>query len=109
MKDVAIVRIEQLSPFPFDKVADYCAQYGPDCEVVWAQEEPKNMGPWYYVDDRIATAVRHYLPDFAHDHGRATLYSRGTMSSPAEGYGDVHAREQDRIVSGAILGDTVQK
>ena len=105
VKDVAIVRIEQLSPFPFDKVAQFCEQYGPDCEVVWAQEEPKNMGPWFYVDDRIATACRHYLPDFPYNHGRAKLYSRQTMSSPADGYADVHLREQNRIVSGAILGD----
>ena len=109
VKDVAIVRIEQLSPFPFDKVADYVSQYGPGCEVVWAQEEPKNMGPWYYVDDWIATSVRHYLPDYSHDHGRATLYSRPTMSSPAEGYGDVHARQQNEIIEGAILNNKVQK
>lgn len=55
--DVAIVRLEQIAPFPFDKVAKHCAAF-PNAEVVWVQEEPQNMGAWTYVDRRIATSTR---------------------------------------------------
>ncbi|MBX9722668.1 MAG: hypothetical protein K2X81_14815 [Candidatus Obscuribacterales bacterium] len=57
IKDIAIVRIEQLAPFPWDKVAEECAFYA-NAEVMWVQEEPKNMGPWSFVQPRISTATR---------------------------------------------------
>jgi len=97
--DVAIVRIEQLSPFPFDKVAENVKLY-PNAEVVWAQEEPKNMGCWYFVQDRILTATR----ELNGEEIRPTYVGRKTMASPAEGWGDVHAQEQSRIVREAVVG-----
>lgn len=57
ISDVAIVRVEQLAPFPWDKVAREAARYH-KAEVVWVQEEPKNMGAWSFVQPRIATATR---------------------------------------------------
>jgi len=48
IKNVAIVRVEQLAPFPFDKVSDQLAKYK-NSEVFWIQEEPKNMGPWNWI------------------------------------------------------------
>merc|ERR1719161_1710419 len=57
IKDVAIVTLEQICPFPFDYVAEAINKY-PNAEVVWAQEEPKNMGAYYFVQDRIQTATR---------------------------------------------------
>jgi 2-oxoglutarate dehydrogenase E1 component len=57
LKDVAIVRVEQLAPFPWDHVADECHRYS-NAEVVWVQEEPKNMGAWAFVQPRISTATR---------------------------------------------------
>lgn len=80
IKDVAIVRIEQLAPFPFDIVAKNVALY-PEAEVVWAQEEPKNMGAWYYVQERIVTATRDLNGAAKH----ATYIGRKTMASPADG------------------------
>jgi 2-oxoglutarate dehydrogenase E1 component len=56
-KDIAIVRIEQLAPFPWDKVAEECAHYK-NAQIVWCQEEPKNMGAWSFVQPRIETATR---------------------------------------------------
>ena len=55
--DVAVVRLEQLAPFPWDKVAAEAALY-PAAQAVWCQEEPKNMGAWSFVQPRIATATR---------------------------------------------------
>ncbi|KDO20700.1 oxoglutarate dehydrogenase [Saprolegnia parasitica CBS 223.65] len=55
--DIAIVRVEQIAPFPFDKVAEYSAKY-PNAEVKWVQEEPENMGFWTYVSPRFETALK---------------------------------------------------
>jgi 2-oxoglutarate dehydrogenase E1 component len=57
IKDVAIARVEQISPFPFDKVAEEQARF-PNAEIVWVQEEPMNMGAWTYVQPRLETALR---------------------------------------------------
>mgnify|MGYP002038327858 CR=1 FL=1 len=99
--DVALVRVEQISPFPFHDVAEEMARY-PNAELVWAQEEPKNMGAWYYVQDRFMTATRMLNGKEV----RPAYVGRGTMASTAEGYGDVHTQEQRQIVETA-LSDTV--
>lgn len=48
----------QIAPFPYDLVKEECDKY-PDAEVVWSQEEHKNMGGWSYVQPRVATALNH--------------------------------------------------
>ena len=55
--DVAIARLEQIAPFPFDLVAAEVARF-PGAQVVWVQEEPRNMAAWFYVAPRIASATR---------------------------------------------------
>ena len=55
--DIAVARIEQISPFPFDLVKRHAENF-PNAEIVWAQEEPKNQGPWGYVRPRIETSLR---------------------------------------------------
>ena len=55
--DVAIARVEQIAPFPFDAVAAEVARF-PNAQVVWVQEEPRNMGAWFYVWPRIMSATR---------------------------------------------------
>ena len=50
---VAIVRVEQLYPFPAAQVRDILARYPPTAEVVWAQEEPRNMGAWRFVREQM--------------------------------------------------------
>jgi 2-oxoglutarate dehydrogenase E1 component len=55
--DVAIIRMEQIAPFPFDRVQEKIAMY-PNAEVMWCQEEPKNMGCWSYVAPRIGTSFQ---------------------------------------------------
>ena len=95
--DVAIVRLEQISPFPFDKVAAQMAQYS-NAEIVWAQEEPKNMGCWTYVQDRFMTATN----ILNNKEIRPAYVGRAPMASPAEGYGAVHNREQSNLVKLAM-------
>lgn len=54
---VAITRLEQISPFPYDLVSRELQRF-PSAEVVWVQEEPKNMGAWSYVQPRLLTSAR---------------------------------------------------
>ncbi|XP_042238789.1 2-oxoglutarate dehydrogenase, mitochondrial-like isoform X2 [Homarus americanus] len=55
---IAIARVEQIAPFPYDLIKQECDKY-PDAELVWSQEEHKNMGAWSYIQPRIATALNH--------------------------------------------------
>ncbi|MCK5445961.1 MAG: 2-oxoglutarate dehydrogenase E1 component, partial [Rhodospirillaceae bacterium] len=57
IKDVAIIRVEQLYPFPWKGILQQLGRY-PNAEVVWAQEEPANMGSWFFVGQRIETIMR---------------------------------------------------
>ena len=95
--DVALVRLEQFSPFPFNEVARELRKY-PSAELVWCQEEPKNMGAWYFVRDRLLTTTRTINEKVL----RPAYVGRRTMASPAEGYGDVHLREQSKILKTAL-------
>jgi len=102
--DVAIARIEQIQPFPFDKVAQVVKSY-PNAEVVYMQEEPKNMGCWTFVQDRILTACKKLL-------GKAVFpayIGRPTMASTAEGYGSVHVKQQNALIDLAICSSEVTK
>ena len=92
--DVAIVRVEQLSPFPFDKVAEQASLY-PNATLVWAQEEPQNMGFWSYVEPRIETAVKKVCKDAR----RAAYVGRPTSAAPATGFNALHHKEQEKIIT----------
>ena len=90
----AIVRQEMLYPFPADELRTVLSGYPGLREVVWAQEEPRNMGAWSFVQERL----RALLPE-----GVSLRYAgRPERASPAEGYPAVHAAEQARIVGEAV-------
>ena len=90
----AIVRQELLAPFPAEEIRAVLGRYPSVREVVWAQEEPKNMGAWGYVQEKIQAL----LPA-----GVTLRYAgRPERASPAEGYPAVHAAEQARIVGEAV-------
>ncbi len=91
--EVAVARLEQLYPFPVGQAAELLRGYPNLREVVWAQEEPQNMGPW--------RAIRHRLEEAA--AGVPLRYvGRPWRASTSEGYPTAHAREQDRIVRKAL-------
>jgi 2-oxoglutarate dehydrogenase E1 component len=85
-KDVALVRIEQLHPFPATQVDELLKKYK-SAKLFWAQEEPENMGYWAYL-------LRTY---FRYDH-QAELIARRPAASPATGYYKVHNAEQENLV-----------
>jgi 2-oxoglutarate dehydrogenase E1 component len=88
--DVAIARVELLYPFAKEQLAELLASYPNLKEVVWAQEEPRNMGSWKVMSRR--------LPDVLPEGVELGYVGRPTRASPGEGYSVSHAREQQRIV-----------
>ena len=83
IKDVALIRVEQISPFPFDLVKEQM-DLMPNAELVWCQEEPKNQGCWQYVRPRIETASKGLE---GNDAPRAAQYcGRVTAASTATGF-----------------------
>jgi len=92
---VALVRVEQLYPFVSARVEEILAQYAPATEVVWAQEEPHNMGPWRFIDER-------FQPILATSGRRLRYVGRPESASPATGSGKRHQQEQSAIVAAAL-------
>jgi 2-oxoglutarate dehydrogenase E1 component len=89
--NVALVRVEMLYPFPGSEIRAIGQRY-PEAELVWAQEEPKNMGSWTYIAPRIRDCT-----------GREPRYvGRPLRASPAEGHADTHETEQNRLTAEAV-------
>ncbi len=88
LKDVAVVRIEQLHPFPEKQMAAILKKYK-GATVVFAQEEPSNMGPLSYI--------QRMMPD-----QKIEFVSRKASASPATGFKKVHDVEQSKIVNQAL-------
>ena len=94
---IAVARIEQLYPFPVAAARETIARYPALDEIVWAQEEPQNMGAW--------RSIRHRLDDAARSSSSVagvTYVGRSWRASPSEGYPTAHQIEQDRIVRAAL-------
>ncbi len=93
-ENVAIARVELLYPFAKEQLRELIASYPNLKEVVWAQEEPRNMGCWKVMSRR--------LPDLMPEGVELGYVGRPTRASPGEGYSVAHAREQERIVLTAL-------
>jgi 2-oxoglutarate dehydrogenase E1 component len=95
--DIAIIRIEQLYPFPISWLGVRLSQY-PNAEVVWCQEEPENMGAWHFVDRRIDRA----LSAIDVKAKRPVYIGRPEAASPATGSARTHLKEQTDLVDRAL-------
>lgn len=95
--DVAIIRVEQLYPWPKETVLKELARY-PNAEVVWAQEEPANMGPWTFVERRI----EFILEELSHKVRKAHYVGRKAAAAPATGVHKNHVYEQALLVEQAL-------
>ncbi|KAJ2232019.1 2-oxoglutarate dehydrogenase E1 component [Coemansia sp. RSA 485] len=101
VRDVAISRIEQLHPFPWDLVRDHVEKY-PNCEFVWAQEEPLNMGSWAHVEPRLRTIFN----NTENHKGKAIRYAGRDPSGPvATGNHKQHVFEEWAFTSQALFGE----
>ncbi len=94
---VAVARIEQLYPFPLELVTELIASYPAVDEVIWAQEEPQNMGAWRSIRHRLEEAAAQ-----ATSGARVRYVGRTWRASTSEGYPTLHQYEQDRIVRAAL-------
>jgi len=101
--DVAIVRVEQLYPWPKETLAREFAKYK-NAEVVWCQEEPANMGSWTFVDRRLE-----YVLDGIDIKAKRPVYAgRLPAASPATGLMKNHVREQNQICEWALITPLAQ-
>ncbi|MFZ9652714.1 MAG: 2-oxoglutarate dehydrogenase E1 component [Steroidobacteraceae bacterium] len=91
--DVALVRLEQLYPFPVAEYEAIIKKYGNAKEIVWCQEEPQNQGAWYQIRHQLDRPLA----------GRELLYAgRAPAAAPATGIAKVHDAEQAALVSAAL-------
>ncbi len=94
LRDVAVIRIEQLYPFPVEELRNELRRYEHASDYVWVQEEPKNMGAWPSVSDWIQEQLS--------DTQRLRFLGRPASGSPAAGSLGSHVREQSEIVRRAL-------
>jgi 2-oxoglutarate dehydrogenase E1 component len=91
--DVAIVRLEQLYPFN-DEIALALAPYKAGTPLVWVQEEPRNMGSWYFINSRLRDVIGDRLP--------LSYVARAESASPATGSHASHQLEQKMLIEAAF-------
>jgi 2-oxoglutarate dehydrogenase E1 component len=100
--NVAIVRLEQMYPFPADDVRDVLARYPETADIVWVQEEPRNMGAWRFVHEQIQPIL---------DPGARVIryVGRAASASPATGSLKRHQQEAAELFDGAFSPDIDRK
>ncbi len=94
--DVAILRVEQLYPFPHKALEAEMRKYPGATQVVWCQDEPQNQGAWFFV--------QHHIQDALKEGQRLSYAGRPASASPAAGYYDKHYAQQKELLT-AALGD----
>jgi 2-oxoglutarate dehydrogenase E1 component len=92
--DVAIIRVEQLYPFPHKAFSTELKKYPNATEVVWAQDEPQNQGAWFFV--------QHYIHENMLEGQKLGYSGRAASASPAVGYSHLHQEQQKALVEGAF-------
>ncbi|MGA9368450.1 MAG: 2-oxoglutarate dehydrogenase E1 component, partial [Steroidobacteraceae bacterium] len=93
-RDVALVRVEQLYPFPAEDYEAALARYPNAREIVWCQEEPQNQGAWYQIRHRLQEPL---------GQRRVVLYAgRAPAAAPATGIGKIHEAEQQSLINAAL-------
>lgn len=97
--DVAVVRIEQLYPFPEKDLEVELAQYTNLEKVVWCQEEPQNQGAWYSSQHHMRNVLNLIKPEL---NQQFSFAGRTASAAPASGYVSVHVEQQNRLVADAF-------
>ena len=92
--DVAILRVEQLYPFPHKAFSTELKKYPNATDVVWCQDEPQNQGAWFFV--------QHYIHENMLDGQKLGYSGRAASASPAVGYSHLHQEQQKALVEGAF-------
>lgn len=101
LHNVAIVRVEQLYPFPAEEYAAIIKKYSHAKEVVWCQEEPQNQGAWYQIRHRLQESL-------SKDH--QLLYAgRAPAAAPATGIAQMHQEQQQALVDAALRSTSTEE
>lgn len=93
-KDVAIIRVEQLYPFPHKAFAAELKKYPNAADIVWCQDEPQNQGAWFFV--------QHYIHENMQDGQKLGYAGRPASASPAVGYAHLHQDQQKALLEQAF-------
>ena len=94
VEDVAIIRVEQLYPFPHKAFATELKKYPNATDIVWCQDEPQNQGAWFFI--------QHNIHENMADGQRLGYSGRAASASPAVGYSHLHQEQQKALVEGAF-------
>jgi 2-oxoglutarate dehydrogenase E1 component len=94
IENIALVRIEQLYPFPHKGLAEVMAQFKNATEIVWCQDEPRNQGAWFYI--------QHHILEHMQPNQRLGYAGRSASASPAVGYYALHNEQQKALIDGAL-------
>jgi 2-oxoglutarate dehydrogenase E1 component len=101
VSNIAIVRIEELYPFPIEEYARVIARYRNAKEIVWCQEEPQNQGAWYQI--------RHRLQEPLGPAHELFYAGRPGAAAPASGIHALHVRQQQSLVSAALTSSAKER
>ena len=94
IQDVALIRLEQIYPFPIEEYAAQLKQYAHVKDMIWCQEEPQNQGAWYQI--------RHRLQEAMTDDQQLYYAGRASAAAPASGIFKVHLQQQQALLDAAL-------
>ena len=97
--NIAIVRVEQLYPFPDQELAEAIAPYKNVKKVLWCQEEPKNQGAWYSTQHHLREVISRH-----NDKLYLEFAGREASAAPAAGYMALHLKQLEEFINQAITG-----
>ena len=99
--DIALIRLEQLYPFPDDELEDILRPYSNIEDIIWCQEEPMNQGAWYSSQHHMRHVIQHLNPEL-----HLSFVGRESSAAPASGYMSVHLEEQKQFINQALTIDS---
>ena len=94
IKDIALLRLEQLYPFPHEYIEKQIKKYAAASHIVWCQEEPGNQGAWH--------RIQHYMRRHLRDKQALTYALRPSSASTATGRPDIHKKQQEDVINAAL-------
>jgi 2-oxoglutarate decarboxylase len=100
INNVSIIRIEQYYPFRSDKLKLVLKSYSSSTKIIWVQEEPKNMGAWNFLSDKISEIIS--------ENQLLICISRPESASPADGSAKISTQQQNRLVKEAFQQDNIR-
>ena len=97
IKDIAIIRLEQLYPFPHEDFEGCLSEYKNVKEITWCQEEPMNQGAWYSSQHHLRRAIHRLFPEIWLDYA-----GREASAAAAAGYPALHLSQQEQFINDAL-------